>query len=82
MSILIVVVVAVVAAVVVRSVVVAVVVRSVVVAVVVRSVVYLRLDNSPLPDDIVDALIQSRNANQGVFNLRQVGGISLLSFSA
>lgn len=29
-------------------------------------------DNSQLPDSMIDALIRSRNANQGVFNLRQI----------
>jgi len=29
-------------------------------------------DNSKMPDNIIDALIRSRNANTGVFNLRQI----------
>lgn len=29
-------------------------------------------DQSPIPDDILDKLIQSRKANAGVFNMRQI----------
>ena len=29
-------------------------------------------DSTPLPDDMLDTLIKSRNANTGAFNLRQV----------
>ena len=29
-------------------------------------------DKTPIPDDILDKLIQSRKANAGVFNMRQI----------
>ena len=29
-------------------------------------------DKSPIPDDILEALINSRKANAGVFNMRQI----------
>ena len=29
-------------------------------------------DGSPIPDDLLSALIKSRKANAGVFNLRQI----------
>ncbi len=30
------------------------------------------LDKSPIPDDLMEALVKSRNANAGIFNLRQI----------
>ena len=29
-------------------------------------------DKSPIPDDLMESLVKSRNANAGIFNLRQI----------
>lgn len=38
---------------------------------------FLFLDSSPIPDDMLDKLLAARNANTGVFNLRQVSSLIL-----
>ena len=38
--------------------------------------VYFFKDSSPLPEEMLDTLIKSRNANTGVFNLRQVNNFA------